>query len=133
MYFDIFNFEISPDTQVNSISYVFSNVATLSDSTTGLGMAYINGDLGDWQIDVLNDLSPVSILGEILPLGAGLYDFSYSLWSNAISTEPFGGTWDYTLTFEVGAASVVPVPAAAWLFGSGLIGLIGVVRRNKAA
>jgi len=26
----------------------------------------------------------------------------------------------------------VPVPAAVWLFGSGLIGLIGVARRNKA-
>lgn len=29
--------------------------------------------------------------------------------------------------------SVVPIPAAAWLFGSGLIGLIGVARRKKQA
>jgi len=28
-------------------------------------------------------------------------------------------------------ASVVPVPAAVWLFGSGLVGLIGVARRKK--
>lgn len=28
--------------------------------------------------------------------------------------------------------TVVPVPAAVWLFGSGLIGLIGVARRKKA-
>lgn len=28
--------------------------------------------------------------------------------------------------------TVVPIPAAAWLFGSGLIGLIGVARRKKA-
>jgi hypothetical protein len=28
--------------------------------------------------------------------------------------------------------SVVPVPPAVWLFGSGLIGLIGVARRKKA-
>lgn len=28
--------------------------------------------------------------------------------------------------------SSVPVPAAAWLFGSGLLGLIGVARRKKA-
>jgi hypothetical protein len=27
---------------------------------------------------------------------------------------------------------VVPVPAAAWLFGSGLIGLVGIARRKKA-
>jgi len=26
----------------------------------------------------------------------------------------------------------VPVPAAVWLFGSGLIGLVGVARRKKA-
>ncbi len=29
-------------------------------------------------------------------------------------------------------ASVVPVPAAAWLFGSGLLGLIGIARRKAA-
>jgi len=29
-------------------------------------------------------------------------------------------------------ASPVPVPAAVWLFSSGLIGLIGVARRKKA-
>lgn len=28
--------------------------------------------------------------------------------------------------------SAVPVPAAIWLFGSGLLGLIGVAKRNKA-
>lgn len=32
---------------------------------------------------------------------------------------------------DVGIA-VVPVPAAVWLFGSGLLGLIGTVRRKKA-
>ena len=29
-------------------------------------------------------------------------------------------------------ASVVPIPAAIWLFGSGLIGLVGVARRKKS-
>jgi hypothetical protein len=31
-----------------------------------------------------------------------------------------------------GSFSVVPVPAAAWLFGSALLGLMGVARRKKA-
>jgi hypothetical protein len=31
-----------------------------------------------------------------------------------------------------GTANAVPVPAAAWLFGSGLIGLIGIARRKKS-
>jgi len=36
----------------------------------------------------------------------------------------------YTLHLE-GTVSAVPVPAAAWLFGSGLMGLAGVARRRK--
>jgi hypothetical protein len=31
-----------------------------------------------------------------------------------------------------GDVSSVPVPAAVWLFGSGLLGLIGIARRKKA-
>jgi hypothetical protein len=34
---------------------------------------------------------------------------------------------------DISAVQVVPVPAAVWLFGSGLIGLIGVARRKKTA
>lgn len=30
-------------------------------------------------------------------------------------------------------AAIVPVPAAVWLFGSGLLGLVGIARRKKAA
>ena len=33
---------------------------------------------------------------------------------------------------DVEPPSAVPVPAATWLFGSGLIGLIGLARRKKA-
>ncbi|MGB5301245.1 MAG: VPLPA-CTERM sorting domain-containing protein, partial [Thiogranum sp.] len=36
--------------------------------------------------------------------------------------------------YDVGAMyfSAVPIPAAAWLFGSGLLGLVGIARRKKA-
>ncbi|MGB5718761.1 MAG: hypothetical protein WBN81_16900 [Gammaproteobacteria bacterium] len=37
---------------------------------------------------------------------------------------------DYTLNVSV---TPVPVPAAVWLFGSGLLGLLGMARRKKAA
>lgn len=45
-----------------------------------------------------------------------------------------GGTLNYAYVDNVlyGGLSTVPIPAAAWLFGSGLIGLIGIARRKKA-
>lgn len=49
---------------------------------------------------------------------------------------PFYGIYGY---FDIGSGnsmyvtsvSAVPVPAAVWLFGSGLLGLIGMARRNR--
>jgi len=36
----------------------------------------------------------------------------------------------YSMTVTTVPVTVVPVPAAVWLFGSGLIGLIGIARRK---
>jgi fumarate reductase subunit C len=35
--------------------------------------------------------------------------------------------------FMVREATVVPVPAAVWLFASGLLGLVGIARRRKTS
>jgi hypothetical protein len=46
------------------------------------------------------------------------------------------GSWNLStagmLTYTAAGVNPVPVPAAAWLFGSGLLGLIGVARRKAA-
>jgi hypothetical protein len=44
-----------------------------------------------------------------------------------LGSATFNGT---TLTFT-GETAAVPIPAAAWLLGSGLLGLLGVARRNR--
>lgn len=49
---------------------------------------------------------------------------AYTLQVSLHVTEP--GDWFRVVT----AASPVPVPAAAWLFGSGLLGLVAVARRK---
>lgn len=58
---------------------------------------------------------------------------TYTLYYTATSgDEPSGFA---NLTYELhltGTVSAVPVPAAVWLFGSGLIGLIGVARIKKS-
>ncbi len=55
--------------------------------------------------------------------------------SNGIFTESTGGlaAGTYRLTIEmaqIANVTAVPVPAAVWLFGSGLLGLVGVARRR---
>lgn len=45
-----------------------------------------------------------------------------------------GVAYQLHLSGTIGTAPpAVPVPAAVWLFGSGLLGLVGVARRRKAA
>lgn len=45
---------------------------------------------------------------------------------------PFPG-FHASFSGDAGTVSAVPVPAAVWLFGSGLVGLVGVARRKKSA
>jgi hypothetical protein len=50
----------------------------------------------------------------------------------AMVTAPFPGQTPAFSGTIVPVPSAVPVPAAVWLFGSGLLGLVGVARRKKA-
>lgn len=56
--------------------------------------------------------------------------------SNQVVDVDFGEEYITDLTFDpsqLTIAAAVPVPAAVWLFGSGLLGLVGMARRKKAA
>jgi len=87
--------------------------------------------------------SVVDVLGGVLiggpchpsgaPLGCALTDDGIS--GVSMATPPFAGhhaNFDITTMTITGVTSAVPVPAAVWLFGSGLLGLVGVARRRKA-
>lgn len=58
------------------------------------------------------------------------FNFGGTYQQNAAKNGPIYG-WAVH-SGDIGVA-IVPLPAAVWLFGSGLLGLIGIVRRRKAA
>ena len=97
----------------------------------------INMGGGAWQplnCSVLGCTGHVFTNGNAMFTWNGANNGAYSL--NYAATVPLGdpsgfGGVHYYLHLE-GAVSTVPVPAAAWLFGSGLVGLVGVARRKKA-
>lgn len=63
------------------------------------------------------------------------YQFSITTTSSDMPGGPFAGfkpTFGGTATVTSVDTGAVPVPAAAWLLGSGLLGLVGIGRRKYA-
>jgi hypothetical protein len=74
--------------------------------------------------------------------GSALQDAGTGMWTGTlVSAGNIGAQWgDFNQTqysevwnIKITRDAVIPVPAAVWLFGSGLLGLVGVARRRKRA
>ena len=83
----------------------YTPVSTGSSTTSGFTLNAAAIDLGDFGIAA----------------GALVNNFRLEMYQNGP---------DFSLAGALNTA-VVPVPAAVWLFGSGLLGLAGVARRSK--
>jgi hypothetical protein len=68
------------------------------------------------------------LIGGALSSISDAYIFE-GLWAGSVSTPSSPGA---QLTLSYSDIPGVPIPAAVWLFGSGLVGLIGVARRKKS-
>jgi len=66
---------------------------------------------------------------QINSLGGDAYSFTREFGTFDCGAQ---GTNCAAETSHVAAYGVVPVPAAVWLFGSGLLGLIGIARRRRS-
>ena len=68
----------------------------------------------------LNDGSGWIADSSVVALGANSYSITFGTGANVIEV-------------DVQIVPAIPVPAAVWLFGSGLLGLVVIARRKKAA
>jgi hypothetical protein len=136
---DQFMFVIPTGGQLTSVSYAFFNVNLLAGTTSLTAQTIIRPGgffgtplTGFAAPDVAQDTSPVALFVGDLPISAGTYWYDQGGFSK--NGGAGGGSWSYTLTFEIGSASTVPLPAALPLLGTGLgaIGLFGWMRRRRA-
>jgi len=98
----------------NGVDYLFTNGTITAGS-------YINTT---FDTLTLSEMMGFASFSAVLANG-GSIEGGFMLTGDIASD--FGGD-----TLAAKAGPVVPVPAAVWLFGSGLIGLVGVARRKKS-
>lgn len=141
-----------PDLPEEPISYGLANGATFignvifEDSAT-MSLFLLSNRQSDWLA-----FEDSVLLGGTLNLMLGLDEYAPSIgdswdiifgnningiFDSIISDAPINWGWDITygadkVTLTAVEASVVPLPAAIWLFGSGVLGLFGVARRKTA-
>jgi len=120
---DSFLLDVAAGTQITSIFVTTSNVSGPAGFTASFSFR--------------DSVPPTEIFLGSLPLGTTTGDLATAAYGPATwGTSLFGqgasaaGAFSFDFTVEY-VVTAVPVPAAVWLFGSGLLGLIGISRRKK--
>ena len=109
-----------------SASGAFSYDYTLTADQTATGVYFNWGAAVDIAVLAIFDCDINAAAGTAC---GSVYTEGLAPQGTIMKNGPFAGQH---ATFE-GEVSAVPVPAAVWLFGSGLLGLVGVARRKKQA
>ena len=122
-----------------SFAYATANPMDMTTLQTSLAFAPddVYGNIEIHQVSLnLTSLSNTVFGSLAIPTDINLADFdnaNSTNWSFGLrSASGFGGTVAMSITgVSVQAVSAVPVPAAAWLFASGLLGLVEIARRKN--
>jgi len=120
----------TPAWNINDSAAPNGGNTTYSGFTSGsqMNFAFVDTD-GDGVEDTFVDNLTLSgsTLNDSLNATIVSVDNIGTAWGGFVNT-PYSEVWSVSFT-----DTTVPVPAAVWLFGSGLIGLAGVARRRKTA
>jgi len=81
-------------------------------------------DLTSLLVNAPGSLEFLNLSGAGVLVGHG-FDATEATWTFSAESDT-----SYSMTVTAAGIPAIPVPAAIWLFGSGLIGLIGVARRK---
>jgi len=104
--------------QQNPVTLLSGTFNSWSFQNNGLASIFNGSGLDVKNFDLLNNLGiDPNTQFEFFGFSMG-FDFSQDGTATAISTDIINTT-------------VIPVPAAVWLFGSGLLGMVGVARRRR--
>ena len=125
----------------NSIEAIFSIQLQSRSVGSALDQASVDVSFLDGGGSVLDSYSFTDIINTALfdwneysdarTIANGARSIKIVLTSDRINGSSSDGFID-EVSLQINAINSVPVPAAVWLFGSGLLGLIGVARRKKA-
>jgi hypothetical protein len=134
-----------------SVDFTYANLDTITVSIPYTLIVDLTSDVhgqfafgyaqADIEVDVTHDFpSPISKRTSrqfisLLLTGAGASNQTYNTLSLTVNdpylTDGDTGTILFNLYSKASGASQVPIPAAVWLLGSGLVGLVGIRRRFR--
>jgi hypothetical protein len=137
--------EVHPDMVTNNFGVeiydVFSTLPNyelgfFSPSTSFPGMPDTIPGVRFWG-DSGSTTETISFTSDYLPMWGDFYATDANAIATAWNTGFTNLDTDANDNFHImvpgaGGIPIIPIPAAVWLFGSGLLGLVGIARRRKA-